>query len=79
MAVIYHLYLSARVTIEEFFHTSSTQMCGKPSFTRASGESEYPRQESQVKNLFVFHWSGKVSKGQTVRFHLNNITSQNLT
>ncbi len=44
---------SARVTVEVFFRTCSAQMCGERTFTRAKGESEYPRQESKVLNHAV--------------------------
>jgi hypothetical protein len=38
-----------------------------------------PGRSPRSKTSLFFHWSGKVSKGQTVRFHLNNITSHILT
>ena len=44
-----HKFLSARVTVEAFFRTCSAQMCGKRTFTRATGESEYPRQDSNLR------------------------------
>ncbi len=44
-----HKISSARVTVEAFFHTCSTQMCGERGFTRATGKSEYPRQDSNLR------------------------------
>ena len=45
---------SARVTVEVFFRTCSAQMCGERTFTRAKGESEYPRQYSKLNFFDVF-------------------------
>ena len=54
-----HRNLSARVTVETFFRTCSAQMCGERGFTRATGESEYPRQDSNFARTFlsVVNWS----------------------
>ena len=38
-----------------------------------------PGRGRRYQNTLFIDWSGKVSKGQTVRFHLNNITSHILT
>ena len=82
-----HKILSARVTVEAFFHTFSTQMCGKRTFTRATGESEYPRQDSHLLVHYFYsvvngghHWAslGKGSKKQTKSF-CNNYLCPNHT
>ena len=71
MALISHLHLSARVTVEAFFHTFSTQMCGKRGFTRATGESEYPRQESHgEKHGEKFSGQQWATKGESLFYSL---------
>ena len=45
----------------------------------ACGKRSTPGRSPRSKTSLFFHWPGKVSKGQTVRFHLNNITSHILT
>lgn len=54
-----HRNFSARLTVETFFRTCSAQMCGERGFTRATGESEYPRQDSNLRGTFpsVVFWS----------------------
>ena len=60
---------SARVTVEVFFRICSAQMCGERTFTRATGESEYPRQEYNVtKHGEKFIGQQWATEGQTL-FH----------
>ena len=69
MALISKLHSPARVIVEAFFHTFSTQMCGERGFTRATGESEYPRQESHLsKHGEKFIGQQWATEGQTL-FH----------
>ena len=42
------------VKVFMFCHTYATQTCGKVRFTRATGESEYPRQYSTFNIFDVF-------------------------
>ena len=42
------------MTVGALFYTFSTQMCGKRTFTRATGESEYPQQYSKLNSFRNF-------------------------